>query len=276
MIPICKLNQPKEVSEAVQKVLESGRFVKGPLVEEFERQWADKCEMKYAVAVSSGSTALELVIQSQFYYGENISYTPWTYKAVPNAINRMGCHAIPLSTNPDLYAHHLHDQKPDYKPLIEDCSHCHGYKPVAETAVFSMFPAKILGACGDAGVIVTNDESVYKECLNLRNHGEPNGTNARMDEIQAAVLLAKLPYLDEWNAKRKEIVEKYDKAFGKKTPGEFFYSYTLPGSEAKKQKLIELGAESSFYYTPEYMAIPLHPFLTDEEIETIIKCVQQL
>jgi len=278
MIKLCDLTkQPEEIYKAVENVLKSGRYVKGYLVEEFEEKWAKKCGMEYAIGVSSGATALELAITCIIHHSA-ITYSPYTFKAVPNAIIRMNpeANALPNINEPDIFDHHLHESKLDYKPFLEDCSHAHGYRPVAQTAIFSLFPTKILGACGDAGVIVTNSKNVYEKCLYLRSHGVPNGTNARMDEIQASVLLTKLPYLDEWIARRKKIVDIYDEALGRKTPGQFHYAYCIPGSEQKKSQLIEMGVESAFYYSPEYMALPLHPYLTNLEVEEVIACVRQL
>lgn len=274
MIKLCDMTQPPEVYEAVDRVLKSGRYVKGPLVEEFEEKWAERCDKKYAIGVSSGATALELAIQA--YKPLKIETTgAWTFKAVWNAIDRnWGGHKFDWNA-PHIYAHHLHESDLSYIPIIEDCSHVHGYKPIAKTAIFSLFPTKILGACGDAGIIVTDDENIYVKCRDLRSHGE-NGTNGRMDEIQAAILLAKLPYLDSWIRRRKEIVDMYDAGLNRKTVGDFHYAYCIPGSEEKKQKLLEAEIESAFYYTWEYMALPLHPYLTKEEVDKVIEVVKSL
>jgi dTDP-4-amino-4,6-dideoxygalactose transaminase len=169
----------------------------------------------------------------------------------------------------------LHEHEIGYIPVIEDCSHCHGYKPIAKTAIFSLFPTKILGAVGEAGIIVTNSKDIYEKCKDLRSHGI-NGTNGRMDEIQAAALLAKLPYLDKWIARRKEIVEMYDAGLNRKTPGEFHYAYCIPGSEEKRKKLLKNGIESAFYYAWDNMALPLHPYLSNKEVETVIKIVKKI
>lgn len=278
MIKLCDLQQPKEVYKAVEDVLKSGVYVKGPLVEEFEEKWAERCGMKYAIGVSSGAIALEIAIQSRFDKKHPfISYSSYTYKAVHNAIVRMGFYAISgVDDGVDIYAHHLHDMRPTYGPALEDCSHCHGYKPVADTAIFSLYPTKILGACGDAGIIVTNNENLTNYAKDLRNHGYPNGTNGRMDEVQAAVLLAKLPYLDKWIEKRLEIVKKYDKGLDRSTPGTYHYAYCIEGSEEKADKLRSMGVETTFYYSTKYMALPLHPYLTDEEVRKVIECVHLL
>lgn len=279
MIKLNDLQQPPEVLEAVKKVIESKRFVKGPLVDEFEKKWAAKCNMRYAIAVGSGAQALELAIQSalpEINKGAALSTQSYVYKAVGNAIRRMGYNFFIDDENPIIYTHHLHDSLPNMEPLIEDCSHCHGYQPIADIAIFSLFPAKIFGAIGDAGIIVTNIKEVDQKCRDLRNHGTPNGTNARMDEIQAAALLAKLPFLDFYIERRQEIVDMYDKGLGRKTEGTFHYSYCIPGDNKKAQKLLDAGIETAFYYDKNYMALPLHPFLTDMEVEKIINVAKTL
>jgi dTDP-4-amino-4,6-dideoxygalactose transaminase len=277
MIKICDLTQPPEVYEAVKKVIDGGVFIKGPLVTAFEEKWAFLCRMKYGIGVSSGAIALELVIQA-FKPIKIQSTFPFTYKAVWNAIDRVnGSHRfVGKFDMPDIYAHHLHECKMYGKSFIEDCSHCHGYQPRADTAIFSLYPTKILGAIGDAGIIVTNSEEIANKCRVLRDHGEPYGTNGRMDEIQAAALLVKLKYLPKYILRRQEIVKIYDKAFGLKTPGSFHYAYAIKGSNEMAKKLLEMGIETRFYYNEEHMALPLHPLLTDEEVRKVIQCVQSL
>lgn len=278
MIKLNDLQQPPGVLDEIKKVLESKRFVKGPLVEEFEKQWAARCNMRYAIAVGSGAQALELAIQAALpvVKPQGISTQSYAYKAVQNAITRMGHQFFIDNENPIIYTHHLHDSLPRIEPLIEDCSHCHGYQPISDIAIFSLFPAKILGAIGEAGIIVTNLKEIYDKCMELRNHSAPVGTNARMDEIQAAALLAKLPYLNDYIARRKEIVQQYDEALGRETPGDFRYSYCIPGSREKAQKLLDNGIETAFYYDENYMALPLHPNLSNMEVEKIINVAKTL
>ena len=277
MIPLCDLtHQPFDIFPVIHDVFVSGRFVKGPYATQFEQAWAKRCGKRYGVAVSSGAHALELAIQVLFPFHATITYTKHTYCAVPNAIRRLGhcAKGVFYEEHPQIYAHHLHDEHPSYVPELEDCSHCHGYQPIAETAIFSLFPTKILGACGDAGIIVTDNEKVYDACMHLRSHGEPEGTNARMDEVQAAILVRKLPYLDMWIAQRKDIVNAYDARLGRHTPGTFHYAYAIPGSPEKLQALLDAGIESRFYYTEQYMALPLYPELTLQQIEEVCDVVR--
>lgn len=265
--------QPIEVKQAINEVMASGQFVKGQWTEKLEQEWAKVCGMKYAVAVSSGAMALELAIDLLF--DDAVTYPSYNYKAIPNAIRRMDKQPIIDDEYPQLYAHLHHEWLLDYRPTLEDCSHCHGYKPVANTAIFSFYPTKILGACGDAGIIVTNEEEVAMLCKHRRNHGEPIGTNARMSELQAAVLLAKLPYLEEWNKRRLEICKRYEREF-RSGFGSFNYVYCIPGSKEKAEKLRKAGIETAFYYTDEHMALPLHPYLTNDDVDYVINEVKKL
>lgn len=109
-------------------------------------------------------------------------------------------------------------------PVLEDCAQAHGASrggrragSFGDAAAFSFYPTKNLGAIGDAGAIVTNDEGVARRVARLRQYGwdakyrvaERGGRNSRLDEIQAAVLRGKLPRLDGWNARRREIAAGY-------------------------------------------------------------------
>lgn len=109
-------------------------------------------------------------------------------------------------------------------PVIEDCAQAHGARRAGHRAgsygdigCFSFYPTKNLGAIGDAGAIVTNDSSLAERVRRLRQYGwqekyrvvTQGGRNSRLDEVQAAVLNAKLPYLDEWNHDRREVAKRY-------------------------------------------------------------------
>jgi dTDP-4-amino-4,6-dideoxygalactose transaminase len=111
--------------------------------------------------------------------------------------------------------------------IIEDCAQAHGsmYKgrmagTMGHAGAFSFYPSKNLGALGDGGLVLTNDESLAQKVTKLRNYGQEKryyhsikGFNSRLDELQAAILTAKLPYLDGWNQRRREIAKRYNAAF---------------------------------------------------------------
>lgn len=125
-------------------------------------------------------------------------------------------------------------------PVVEDCAQAHGARrngklagSFGAVACFSFYPTKNLGALGDGGAVVTNNHDIAERIRQLRQYGWtqkyqvtlPGGCNSRMDEIQAAILRIKLPYLDEWNERRRSIARRYNAAFAK-------YKVQLPYSLA--------------------------------------------
>ncbi len=175
--------------------------------------------------------------------------------------------------------------------VLEDCaqsigSECMVNGSVMKTGaaglagIFSFFPTKNLGAYGDGGMIVTNDESLYTRCKNLRVHGagkkyyhEEVGYNSRLDEIQAAILRVKIKYLDKWTNRRVDLAKVYDKLFTDNGLSEFIIWSKVPSDglrehiyhqyvielkdESKRDQLIkylnEAGIGTSIYYP-----VPLH------------------
>ncbi|MDA8065372.1 MAG: DegT/DnrJ/EryC1/StrS family aminotransferase [Thermaerobacter sp.] len=164
--------------------------------------------------------------------------------------------------------------------ILADACQAHGASPVwrdgtkrpigdgADLTVFSFYPAKNLGALGDAGAIITNDQDLYERCRCVRSHGESSryvhnvlGLTARMDSIQAAALLVKLARLNKWNARRIDIASTYDRYFRDKTlrsdkyglPSRHIYPLLLSNRDEVKGSLAERGIECGCHYP-----IPIH------------------
>ena len=185
---------------------------------------------------------------------------------------------------------HLYGQPTDMDPInqiadkynlvvIEDAAQAHGaeYKQrrvgsLGNAACFSFFPGKNLGAYGDGGMVVTNDEKIHEKILRLRNHGrtkkylhEFEGVNSRLDNLQAAILLVKLKRLDRWNENRRNNAKKYDdllsKVKGVTIPkikdgnSSVYHLYVIQVDERDKLKdfLSEKGIASGIHYP-----VPLH------------------
>jgi dTDP-4-amino-4,6-dideoxygalactose transaminase len=188
---------------------------------------------------------------------------------------------------------------------------------IGDLGCLSFFPSKNLGGYGDGGMVTTNDDSLAEQVRMLRVHGwkkkyfpEMLGYNSRLDEIQAAVLRVKLKYVNQWNAKRREIALIYSKQLGKfgiETPVEsrnrkhvyHLYIIRVENRELFKERLNEQGVASEVYYpqplhlaTPcrklgwekgslpiseksslQTLALPLYPDLTDEQISKVMNCV---
>lgn len=211
----------------------------------------------------------------------------------------------------------------DYSiPLIEDCAQAHGAilegrkaGSWGEVGCFSFYPTKNLGAMGDGGAIITNNEKVASLAKSLRQYGwtkkyhssNGGGRNSRLDEIQAAILRVKLPFLDKWNNRRREIAEKYSEKLKNSriiTPSILDQSYVahlyiirLEKRGFLQQKLSEIGIGTDIHYPlPDYaqksvtnlftnyyklfitekscqevLTLPCYPELFDEEIDYICK-----
>jgi dTDP-4-amino-4,6-dideoxygalactose transaminase len=155
--------------------------------------------------------------------------------------------------------------------VIEDAAQAHGatYKnrklgAIADAAAFSFYPSKNLGANGDGGAVTTNDEGIAERVMRLRNYGQAEryyhktkGTNSRLDELQAAILRAKLTRLDEWNERRREIAK--------------FYDEEITNSLIQKPSQVEYGRHNYHLYVVRCeRRDELQKFLNQKGITTLI------
>jgi dTDP-4-amino-4,6-dideoxygalactose transaminase len=205
--------------------------------------------------------------------------------------------------------------------LIEDCAQSHGASfrgrstgGFGRAAAFSFYPSKNLGAYGDGGAVATSDAGVAQELRRLRQYGwsrrdyaEREGWNSRLDEIQAAILRAKLPFLERENARRREIAERYDAAFEglpleilrsrpESSPARHIDPVRLPERDAFREHLSARGVETGVHYPvplhlhPAYaflgcrkgdfpvseaacetvVSLPIYPGLSDDQVDAVI------
>lgn len=244
-----------EVDKAIQNVIENTSFVLGPAVEEFEKNFADFCNVKYAIGVNSGTAALHLSLLSLgIGLGDEVITVPNTFIATAEAISHCGAKPVfvdideeTYNINPDLIESKITDKTKAIIPVhlygnpcdmerinriakrynlfvIEDACQAHGAEyrgkkvgSLSDIAAFSFYPGKNLGAYGEGGIIVTNNEALANKCKLLRAHGEyPKSThsivgyNYRINGIQGAVLNVKLKHLNEWNELRRKKAELYN------------------------------------------------------------------
>jgi len=252
------MNLKEEIDSAIQKVLSKGNFILGDEVKEFEDKVAQYLGVKHAIGVASGTDALQIALMAiGLKTGEEVITTPFTFVATAETIVLLGGKPVYVdidektyNINPDLIEEkitektkaiipvHLYGQPAEMDKIldiakrynlyvIEDSAQALGseYKgkkvcTFGDIACISFFPTKNLGAFGDAGMIVTDDDELAEKIRMIRVHGskvrynhEILGLNSRLDTLQASVLLVKLKYLDSWNAKRIEIAKKYNDAF---------------------------------------------------------------
>ena len=241
-----------EYEAAALRALRSGWYILGGELESFEREFAEYLGAKFCVGVNSGLDALTLTIRALgIGAGAEVIVPANTYIATALAVTANG--ATPVFVEPDefynldaekisaavtektraIMAVHLYGQPANLEkicavaekfslPIVEDCAQSHGAKFNGKmtgtfgVGCFSFYPTKNLGAFGDAGAVVTDNESFAREIRTLRNYGSEvkyhnkiAGVNSRLDEIQAALLRVKLSHLDELNAERKKIARRY-------------------------------------------------------------------
>jgi dTDP-4-amino-4,6-dideoxygalactose transaminase len=268
-----------QLMDAVQSVLTSAMFIGGPVLEAFEREFAEFCDTKYSIGVSSGTDALRFALMAAgIGPGDTVVTVPNTFVATVEAIIQAG--AIPafvdvdpqtFNMSPDALREylrnrgnesvkavipvHLYGQTCDMDPIMglaeeydlmvfEDACQAHGSKyfsaknnrwqiagSIGKAAAFSFYPGKNLGACGEAGAVTTNDEVLANRVRMIRDHGQNKkyhhmveGYNGRLDALQAAILRVKLPHLNDWNSRRRNAAEMYNRLLARggdlKTPYE--------------------------------------------------------
>ena len=244
-----------DIEAAVVRVLRSGRYALGPEVEAFETEFADFCGVKHGIGVQSGTSALNLALRAcGIGPGDEVITVPFTFVATVAAIVETGATVRFADIAPDSFTLdparladvvtertkaiipvHLYGQAVDMDPIldvarahgltvIEDAAQAHGarYKerPVGslgDMACFSFYPSKNLGACGEGGIVVTDNPEYAQNMQLLRNWGHTDryhhvvvGGNHRLDAVQAAVLRVKLRHLDTWNTSRRAVAGRYD------------------------------------------------------------------
>jgi dTDP-4-amino-4,6-dideoxygalactose transaminase len=247
----------RRVLERIGETIDRGDFTNGHAVAEFERELADHVRRRHCVAVSSGLDALRLsLVASGLAPGAGVIVPAMTFAATFEAVIQAGGTPVVVDVaegdyNLDVGATevaaaqdathmlpvHLYGQMADMRGLsgvaerhglqiVEDACQAHGARRdglaagrAGRAAAFSFYPAKNLGAMGDAGALVTDDDALAEHVLALRVHGETRkyhhdyvGYTARLDTIQAIVLLEKLPLLEKLNGERRAAAQFYTHA----------------------------------------------------------------
>lgn len=243
-----------DIDTAIAQVIQDTAFIGGAYVTTFEQAFATYLQVNHVVGVANGTDALEIAIESLDLPKESEIIVPAnSFIASAEAVTRMGHRVVFCDCNPDdytlsiasvrakvtsktkaiiavhLYGHPcdmdaLREIAADYSlKIIEDGAQAHGaeYKgsrvgTMGDIGTFSFYPGKNLGAYGDGGTIVTNNERLATRCRMIANHGrlskynhEFEGRNSRLDGLQAAILTVKLAYLDQWTAARIAVADRY-------------------------------------------------------------------
>jgi dTDP-4-amino-4,6-dideoxygalactose transaminase len=317
MIPLVDLTAQyhsikEKIDAAVLATLESGHFILGLQVTQFEESVAAYLGTRCAVGLASGTDALVIALRAlDIGAGDEAIVPAYTFFATAGAVMSVGAKPVFVDIDPQTYQMdtaklaaaltprtkaiipvHLYGHPADMNPILE-FARKHGLKVVEDNAqgfgaeyngrktaslgdvgCLSFFPTKNLGAFGDAGMVVTNDAALAERMRMLRTHGwkkkyhsEELGYNSRLDALQAAILQAKLPYVNSWNEKRRQIALRYSQklASALTTPVErewgrhvyHLYIVRSPRRDALQAFLKQKGVASEVYYPlPPHLAAP--------------------
>lgn len=298
-----------EIAQAVEAVVRSGWFILGGRVERFEGEFSKYVGTQYGIGVNSGSDALYLALKAVGVgEGDEVITVSHTFISTADAIVRNGAKPVFVDIDPDTYCIdvsrieesittktrailpvHLYGHPADMEPImeiakrfdlavVEDACQAHGAEyrgkkvgSIGHVGCFSFYPIKNLGAYGDGGIAVTENEELAEKLRMLRNYGQSQkyhhdfvGVNSRLDEIQASILSVKLKRLDEWNEKRRRVAKLYDELLGnsnvtipvqKEYAKHVYHLYVIRCKERDKlqQHLLANGIQTQIHYP-----IPVH------------------
>lgn len=345
-----------EIDEAVRSVLDSGWFVLGKSVSEFEKAFTDYCGAPFAIGVGNGTDALQLALMAcGIGPGDEVITAPNSATFTALAISGVGARPTFVDIDPSTYnldpdkladaitprtraviPVHLFGQPAPMDPImelakgrglfvIEDAAQAHGARyqgrqvgTIGDLGCFSFYPSKNLGAYGDGGLVTTSDAELADRVRMLRHGGQKTrydhrllGMNSRLDELQAAILLAKLPHLETWNERRRHIAALYTAILSDtdlELPTEaaggrhvyHLYVVRTPHRDALQQYLADRGIETAIHYpTPihlqeayrwlglgpgsfpvaerlasQLLSLPIYPELTDSKVRRVADAIR--
>lgn len=321
-------------------------FILGKSVGDFEKEFADYTQSNHCVTTANGTDALRLSLESLgISRGTNVITVGFTWISTYEVIANLGAEIKLVDITDDLTMNmdqvmqsidgntgcvigvDLFGEPCDWHKVdipvatISDAAQATGAMynnkkvgNITDLTCFSFYPTKNLGCLGDGGAVTTNDAELAERIKQLRNHGQASkfnvnyvGWNSRLDTIQADILRAKLPNLDQWNQRRQQIADYYDDRFKNlfntikpKTQGvNVRHQYIVVSDRVEELQAVlsENNIESRRYYQnlayqqpcyainailpkTEYyakhnLAIPVHQFLTDDEAEKIADLVEK-
>lgn len=304
----------QEIDQAVQKAFDQTQFILGPEVQQFEEEFAGYCQARYAIGVNSGTSALHLALLGLgIGPGDEVITVPFTFFATVAAIEYVGATPVLVDIHPATFnidtrnieaaitprtraimAVHLYGQPADMSALleigrkhgvaiIEDAAQAHGAEDqgrrvgaIGDVGCFSFYPTKNLGAPGEGGMVVTNNEEIARKVRMLRDWGQEQkyhpvlkGYNYRLQGVQAAVLRVKLRKLEEWTEARRSHAAAYNRLLagsGVTIPPvatgvrHVYHLYTIRSHDrdALKAQLAAKGIPSAIHYPAPIHLLPAY------------------
>jgi dTDP-4-amino-4,6-dideoxygalactose transaminase len=248
-------NIKADVDKAIADVISEAAFVGGKYVKVFEQKFAELYGVKHVIGCGNGTDSLYIIMKMLgIGAGDEVITVANSWISSSETISQTGAKPVFIDVHPTYYSMdetqlqskvtsrtkaiipvHLHGQICDVEVIksicdkndlymIEDCAQSHfsefnekraGLFGIA--ASFSFYPGKNLGAYGDAGCIITNEDSLAEKCRMYANHGalkkhqhQMEGINSRLDGLQASILTAKLPYILKWTEQRIKNASLYN------------------------------------------------------------------
>lgn len=293
----------EEIDSVISDVIHKSLFVRGPYVEKFEIMFAEMMERNYCISCANGTDALYIAMTALgLKPGDEVIAPAHTWISTAETITQAGGTVVFCDTDKDTYTIdpedieakltpntvgiipvHLYGQPADMDAVmaiakkhnlwvLEDCAQAHlaRYRgqlvgTFGDVASFSFYPGKNLGAMGDAGAIVTNDQALAERMTMFARHGglekgdhRIEGINSRLDGIQAAILSVKLPHLSRWTALRQELALKYSERLSK------FQGIKTPIVAANREHVWHL------YVIRHEMRDKLAYFLNQRGVQTVV------
>jgi len=298
-----------EIDEAIERIIAKSAFIGGEEVQRFEAEFAAYCEAKACVGVGNGTDAIYLTLRAlDVGPGDEVITVAHTFIATSEAISMTGARPVFVDIKEDtmlmdpsriegaitpatraIIPVHLYGQPCEMDAImaiaqrhglkvIEDAAQAHGARwrgrragSIGDAACFSFYPGKNLGAFGDGGAVVSQDEELIERVRMLANHGrlekythKIEGVNSRLDSLQAAILRVKLRHLDEWNRKRRQHADFYLESFSSSDVKPLtihedaetvwhLFVVRVSDREAFQQNLKEEGIATGVHYP-----VPLH------------------
>jgi len=302
-------NIREEINFAIKDVLDRGDFILGHDVDKLEEEFAAYCGTKYAVGVDSGLSALELSLRAYgIGQGDEVIVPTHTFTATAAAISFAGAKPVFVDANPKTWnidiekienvitPHtkailpvHLYGLPADMDAIlrlakkynlvvVEDACQAHGARYNGQrvgsfggATGFSFYPTKNLGACGDGGIVTTNDSNIADTIRALRNCGQRSKNvhelepfNHRLDNLQAAILRVKLNYLDQWIESRRKLAAQYNELLAGSDlllpvePADYYHVYHLYVVRSQKRDALQAYLKEHGIGTSIHYPNPVH------------------
>lgn len=340
-----------EIKQAVQQVLDSGWYVLGEQVKQFEAEFATFHGVDHCIGVANGTEALSIALRAVGVRpGDEVITVSHSAVATAAAIEIIGARPVFADIDPvtrcidpasieelmwkrvrAIVPVHIYGQPADMARImeiaakhdvkvVEDCAQAHGAEiggrkvgTFGDAAAFSFYPTKNLGAVGDGGAVITNSQELAETMRADREYGwkerfisSSQGYNTRLDEIQAAILRVKLRYLEQDNARRRKIAERYHAAAAGTLVGVpakidgtlhamHLYVLECDDRDSLREALKSEGVGTAIHYPaaihqqPAYaerirgydrlpntealykriLSLPMYPELTDEQVDRV-------